>query len=677
MGLRRGVVTTTTSVHSTARTLHEAGWSPLPLPAGTKGPPPNGFTGYNGRYVTARQIDAWENEGRWTGNIAIRLPPGVIGLDVDAYKGGGTSLHRLIAKHGPLPDTIRSTSRNDGSGIALFRIPAGIYLDPNPADGIEVIQAHHRYLVCSPSIHPEGRPYIWIHDGDDDWEPLQVPDYDDIPELPWSFVEALAVDKTASVTAATPDQAQQFIARHARNLRPSALKGVQRSLAGAQGSRHDNLVEHACWALREAAAGLYPAQTAIDALHDWWRNVMTTGNTRDAERRDSGEFGGAIMWAVAQVENDPERVAQIAQLEDVAASITTPAPPPNIDPDTGEIIPADHDEPLAPTFEPVDLEPVLTGDYHQPEPCILRREDGQALFYMGQINGIHGPSGEGKSFMTMAAMCDEIRRGHNVIFVDLEDTAPSIVARLRLLGATDEQIRTHVTYLRPAEPFGMLAVERLCELVSEKQPRLVVVDSLGEAFGLDGIDENSDADVGPWLRRVPRRIADMGPAVILVDHSTKANDNPLYPSGSKRKRAAIGGASYLVTATKPLAAGHGGTLRIVCAKDRHGTYARNEHVANWVLNAAAGMSASWTLYDGTPLGTEEELPVILAAKAAVKALEEHGGELTSNALLELMKVKGRVTVKRAGVDLAVANSDIIERPGPRKSRLFSLPGEGE
>ena len=74
---------------------------------------------------------------------------------------------------------------------------------------------------------------------------------------------------------------------------------------------------------------------------------------------------------------------------------------------------------------------------------------------------------------------------------------------------------------------------------------LAVVDSLGEAFGLEGIDENHDVEVAPWLRRVARRLADAGLSVLLLDHSTKSADNPRRPSGSKRKRAAITGASYL------------------------------------------------------------------------------------------------------------------------------------
>jgi hypothetical protein len=332
------------------------------------------------------------------------------------------------------------------------------------------------------------------------------------------------------------------------------------------------------------------------------------------------------------------------------------------------------DDFTAASFAPVDLGPVIEGQYEQPEPLILMRDDRRGLFYVGEVNGIHGPSGEGKSFVTLAAAVDEIRRGHRVVLIDLEDNAPSIVARLRLLGANDQQIAGAITYVRPSEPFGLIAIERLVEIVGDVEPRLVVIDSLGEAFGLDGIDENSDAEVGPWLRRVARRLADLGPGVILVDHSTKANDNPLYPSGSKRKRAAIGGASYLVSATDPLVAGTGGRLSITCAKDRHGAYARGERVGDWVMSTEPGVGTRWTLYAPGPAAAAN-LPVILAARSAADACKAEGGELSQRVLLEMMTIKASTDVKRAGIDLAVARGALQETAGARRARMFTYQSD--
>lgn len=311
--------------------LHALGWSPLPLPERAKTPPPTGYTGYSGRYTSADDINRWD----WSGNLAIRLPPDVVGVDIDVYRGGSDGLAQLIAKYGELPDTWYSTSRTDGSGIALFRVPNGTTLDTNPAGGIDIVQAHHRYVVCAPSIHPEGRPYIWVEAISGDEEELPPPP-DELPDLPWAWIDGLAAVKTGAANAATPIEVRDFIDSCTSQKAPGRLRGVRTSLDAYEGSRHDTLVTTACWALREAAAGAYVATEAIEVLHGWWRRVMDS-----PERRDGGEFGSAIRWAVGQVLDDPDRVADITA--DIANQPTRPAatPPRDIDPDTGEVI-RDH-----------------------------------------------------------------------------------------------------------------------------------------------------------------------------------------------------------------------------------------------------------------------------------------------------------------------------------------------
>jgi hypothetical protein len=313
--------TTTPLAAEVARTLLERGWPPLPIPARSKGAPPTGFTGYAGKYPTATQVQSWT----WDGNIAIRLPPDVVGVDVDVYHGGDKGLDELQDRYGVLPATVWSTSREDGSGIALFRVPVGTTLATDPATGIDMIQAHHRYMIVHPSLHPEGRLYQWIDEQDQETYLDGPPEPGELPELPWAWIEGLTVSKSDAARAATPDEVRAFVAEHARQTRPAALRGVERRLAEYVGARHDTLVEVACWALREAAAGYYTADAAIEVLHRWWRRVMD-----DPARRDGGEFGSAVMWAVAQVATEPERVAEL--------EAQTSTPPPNIDPETGEVL---------------------------------------------------------------------------------------------------------------------------------------------------------------------------------------------------------------------------------------------------------------------------------------------------------------------------------------------------
>ena len=75
---------------------HKAGWHPFPLPPGSKGPPPEGRTGYEGTDFTEAELDSLD----WTGNIGLRMPDGIIGLDVDAYRGGRDTLREMFEGEG-------------------------------------------------------------------------------------------------------------------------------------------------------------------------------------------------------------------------------------------------------------------------------------------------------------------------------------------------------------------------------------------------------------------------------------------------------------------------------------------------------------------------------------------------------------------------------------------------
>lgn len=320
---------------------------------------------------------------------------------------------------------------------------------------------------------------------------------------------------------------------------------------------------------------------------------------------------------------------------------------------------ADDDGALDASLQPVDLLPVLAGEVTQPKPTVLRRHDGRHLFFPGQVNGLHGDSGTGKGWVLCHAVADELAAGNNVMYLDLEDVAASIVGRLIALGATTDEIAQRFTYIRPTVPLDPRAVHHLVGIIDTIEPTLLIVDSLGEAFGLEGIDENKDAEVGPWLRAVARTLADAGPAVVLVDHSTKANDNPLHPSGSKRKRAAIGGASYLVTATKPLGKGRSGRLKLTCAKDRHGNYARAEVVAHLTVDGSAdGIEVRTKLWAPDEAQQERELPVELVAREAVRIVAAHHqqadvGPLSKTALRSQITTKCGTDIKRGGIDLAI------------------------
>jgi hypothetical protein len=181
----------------------EAGWAGvLPLPAGAKSPPPHGYTGWAGVEPSGADVQAWVDGPQGAGNVALRLPEGVYGLDVDAYgsKSGATALGALVYDHGPLPPTWRVSARDDGvSGIRLYRavLPPGRRWRDEPGGhgaGIEAIHVGHRYAVVWPSVHPDtGTVYRWYPPRDVDRGPYEgLPRPDELPELPPVWIEALS-----------------------------------------------------------------------------------------------------------------------------------------------------------------------------------------------------------------------------------------------------------------------------------------------------------------------------------------------------------------------------------------------------------------------------------------------------------------------------------------------------
>jgi len=303
----------------------DRGWRPFQMGKREKFPPPVGLTGYKGRNLTAEEVGRIPKGA----NLALRMPPDVIGLDVDVYHDGDKTIAEFVAKYGPLPATsMTHSNRGDGSGIRFYRVPPGTMLLTG-LPGVEIIQWFHRYAMVEPSVHPEGRNYGWTDDAGD---PSTVPEVGDLPALPWSWQEGLkSSSKGEGVTTLTPDEVADFFTEHTAEHRPGALKGVQRMLAErGNNSRHDTLVKAACWSMTEAAAGWYSAENAETVLADWWRSVF---NGADSRKPDDGEFGRALIhgveWAAGHSEDVAAKVAELDQEPDDEPD--EPIPPCSLD----------------------------------------------------------------------------------------------------------------------------------------------------------------------------------------------------------------------------------------------------------------------------------------------------------------------------------------------------------
>lgn len=295
------------------------------------------------------------------------------------------------------------------------------------------------------------------------------------------------------------------------------------------------------------------------------------------------------------------------------------------------------------------LDALLAGTLERRQPTVGQLDGGGALFYAGKVNGIAGPSGDGKTWTALVACRQKLEAGRNVVYLDLEDDEADIVARLLEIGTRPDAIRNHFHYAQPDEPAGRRGMNLLLGTVDALDPHLVVIDSTGEGLSLEGANPNADEEVAAWFRLVPDAVARRGPGVVVLDHMTKAENDGLWPIGSQRKRAAITGVQYVQTVIRPFDRSTAGAAKLVCAKDRHGNYRRGQKVAE--LHATPGPDGtSFTLHAATQDDADETTgtwrPTALMERVS-KALEDAREPLSFNAL------NTAVSGRRAHISAAV------------------------
>lgn len=195
-----------------AGVYRDLGWAGV-LPADLNGRPghvPAGYSGGSGGDPDDAQVQRWI-EGLGGHNVALRLPDGVLGIDVDVYgeKRGDATIaylaHQLDA--GELPATWTSTARGPGqpSRIHLFRVPRNVAWrsDLGRGSAVEIIRRAHRWVRVWPSVNQRlvGRAsdvtYRWYRpDGTVSDRP---PRPEELEELPAAWIALLREDGPAAV----------------------------------------------------------------------------------------------------------------------------------------------------------------------------------------------------------------------------------------------------------------------------------------------------------------------------------------------------------------------------------------------------------------------------------------------------------------------------------------------
>lgn len=299
----------------------------------------------------------------------------------------------------------------------------------------------------------------------------------------------------------------------------------------------------------------------------------------------------------------------------------------------------------ASSWAPVDLEPVLAGEFTVEPPSLMLRTDGEGLIYPGRLHALSSEPEGGKGWLTLNTAAEVLAAGDRVLMLDFEVEAGEAVERLRALGVADDAICDRFLYARPDEALGDRGWRAL-ERVIEQPLALVILDGVTEAMSLDGLSPLDNAEVAKWLQLPRRLVQQTGAAAVLVDHVTKDKEaRGRYPFGAQHKLAGVD-VAYSLKVIEPFGRGKTGVVEIKVQKDRPGHVRRiadGEHVAIVRLHSE----------DEDAVRVEIEPPEEHGEFRPTTLMERISEALEMEAALSKNDVRRAVTGKTAAKDLAL------------------------
>lgn len=224
------------------------------------------------------------------------------------------------------------------------------------------------------------------------------------------------------------------------------------------------------------------------------------------------------------------------------------------------------------TWSRRNIEDVLNGTRKRPEANVGASPSGAGCMYRSRVHIAYGESTAGKTWFSLMQCRAELDKGHVVAYIDPESDDTEIIPRLMDMGVGVDVLRERFIYVRPEESIADDDGEKL-EMLRElvRDATLVIIDGVTEHLSYEDLDPNSSTDFAAFMNVLPRKIAEVGPAVLLIDHTNKNSpEAERYPSGTGHKVNAMTGCSFKLYNVEPIRPGDIGTTRVWIAKDRPG-----------------------------------------------------------------------------------------------------------
>lgn len=676
---------TTCTPRDAAHTYAALGWRVLPITPGRKHPPIQGWQ--DAATTSPDVIDSW-----WTGlyrdhGVGIATGPGtgvwVLDIDVSDGKPGRANLQALEAEHGPLPRTVAAATGSGGRHLLFAWDPARPVTNGDAAHlpaGLD-IRGHGGQIVVAPTVHPSGTPYTWVPGR----EPGRCPV---APAPDWLYHIIHPPTPPAPAPAPVPSSTG--------DPGDSAAEWLRQQHTWADVLERDGWTVHSqrgddtYWTRpgKNPRDGHSAVQHGDGALVIWTTEIPAGLTTAGRPTADGSGLAVSLFGYLAGTRYGGDRSAcardarlAINALQRPAAGLHVPAPMHTPDPadDDGQ----GGDEGGAVdrwaafgAWRPADLTRYLDPNWAPDPPTLLARDDGACLYYRRNVNWLHGASGEGKTWVALVAVAQELMAGRDVVWVHYEDPeADKITHRLILLGVPAQVIldRFHVCVVGSASMVD--GIPMLRAVITFYAADLVVIDSIGEAIGSDGIAVKDDEKFVAWIHQTCRVLAADGSTVLGIDHLPMGEPGRLDPVGSFRKKAATTGSMFLAESPKAPTKGKAGYIKLTCAKDRSGAWTKGDVAAIIHMDPKpdGGIQVTVTAPRAATGDQAGEPAEIVLARHAVRTVVKYGRPLSRTELAaSMIGVKGRTTAKRQGIDFALLQGWLKEEPGPRGGRLMAL-----
>jgi hypothetical protein len=338
-----------------------------------------------------------------------------------------------------------------------------------------------------------------------------------------------------------------------------------RARIAAGDSRHDSAVAVAAWAMREAAAGLYPAAVVAEQLGRVFVGALVgsgRGGRAVTPQQAQREWDAILSWAVAQAAEDDPRLtrAQVdARLRSQTSAFAITRATPSNAADGGHLeegLP--HPDEVAPASPATELHDVPALEVSAASALAYRIDWESAyseganeidwlvpgVIERGRLVAMYSAAKAGKSLL-MLDVVSSLATGRGVfglpssgsrvpvLYCDYENTPADIVARLRDLGHLDPLDLAYLHYLSlPAippldTPFGG---QTLLDAALAVKAELVVIDTASRT--ISGIEDSANT-WHAWYSAtgLPLKRAEI--ALVRLDHSGKDESRGQRGSSAK------------------------------------------------------------------------------------------------------------------------------------------------